>query len=439
MKKRSRKQRRRREVKKTELEVEIPPAELVPITFLTTDHDNPNRMGARQIAALKQSVQRWGFIVPIITNKELLVADGEQRLTVAQELGMKQVSVIRLPVKDVERRLLRQVLNKLRGEHELLADAYEFQRIIDAGYEDDLKYLLSLNDSKIELYLAEIQQPKNEDFEVTEIDKIQTNIQRGDVYKLGEHLLLCGDSTILEEVQRFLDAPINMVFTDPPYGVKFDKRRFHNESFIRNPQKSSGTGFKNWGGVKGDATLKTYLIHLSVLSKTAFDSSWYLCAPSRHLAEILAHLNHLGVYYATPIVWVKEHWVMSWERYHAQHENIIFAGEGAHPTGKKSIWYGRSNESTVWQINRDNMSKDNLHPTQKPLELIRRALLNSSTKGQTVYDGFGGSGSTLIACEQTGRRCYMMEIDPRYCQVIVDRWQAYTSKKPLSLTKLLMG
>ena len=143
-------------MERTTRELQIPPAELVDLDRLHVDGENPNRMDARQLEALKESIKRWGFIVPIIANKELLVADGEQRLTVARELGMKQVSVIRLPVKEVDRRLLRQVLNKLRGEHELLGDAYEFQRIIEAGQQESLKTLLLLNDHQIERYLEQL-------------------------------------------------------------------------------------------------------------------------------------------------------------------------------------------------------------------------------------------------------------------------------------------
>lgn len=120
--------------------VEIPQSELVDVDLLRVDGDNPNRMTEKQLDALKSSIRKYGFIVPIITNKDLLIADGEQRLTVAKQLGMKKVSVIRLPVKDVDRRLLRQVLNKLRGEHELMGDALEFERIIKAGGAPTLRF-----------------------------------------------------------------------------------------------------------------------------------------------------------------------------------------------------------------------------------------------------------------------------------------------------------
>ena len=151
------------------MSIKIPQAELVPISELTTDQCNPNRMSDKQLARLKTSVEKYGFIVPIITNKDLLVADGEQRLTVASTLGMKQVPVIRLPIEDVDRRLLRQVLNKLRGEHELVADALEFERIIGAGHEDELKHLLDLSDAQLERYLKRARNEEN--YNEREIDE----------------------------------------------------------------------------------------------------------------------------------------------------------------------------------------------------------------------------------------------------------------------------
>lgn len=165
--------------------VTIPQQELVEVGKLRVDGENPNRMTPKQLERLKTSVEKYGFIVPIITNKDLVVADGEQRLTVAKSLNMLKVPTIRLPIEDVDRRLLRQVLNKLRGEHELVADALEFERIIRAGHEDNLKHLLDLSDSQLERYLAEIREPKDESYEIPEIDKIHTDIQRGDIYKLG--------------------------------------------------------------------------------------------------------------------------------------------------------------------------------------------------------------------------------------------------------------
>ena len=146
----------------------IPAAETIKVSELKTDGQNPNKMSKEQLERLMTSIRKWGFIVPIITNKDLLVADGEQRFTAAKALGMTEVSVIRLPVEDVDRRLLRQVLNKLKGEHQKELDQAEYERIIEAGKEEDLKYLLMLSDEKLNGALSQEEKSVNfdESFEV---------------------------------------------------------------------------------------------------------------------------------------------------------------------------------------------------------------------------------------------------------------------------------
>jgi len=137
-------------------EIQIPPVELVSIEELKVDKQNPNKMSKEQLAALRHSIERFGFIIPIITNKELLIADGEQRYTVGKDLGLKQVPVVRLPVEDVDRRTLRQVLNKLKGKHDPRLDALEFQRIIQEGGRDNLKALLNVSDQAITVMLKRL-------------------------------------------------------------------------------------------------------------------------------------------------------------------------------------------------------------------------------------------------------------------------------------------
>lgn len=195
-------------------EIKTPSPELLPITSLTTDKTNPNRMSDSQLERLKTSIEKFGFIVPIITNKDLLVADGEQRLTVAQKLHMWKVPVVRLDVEDVDRRLLRQVLNKLRGEHELVADALEFERIIEAGREDDLKRLLDLSDSQLERYLQEVHEPKQVP-PPKPLEEVETDIQIGDRFNLGDSQLICGDC--MEAMRTLAPNTVDFAMFSPPY------------------------------------------------------------------------------------------------------------------------------------------------------------------------------------------------------------------------------
>ena len=178
--------------------IAVPPTESVSILELSVDGKNPNRMSREQLDRLKTSIQKFGFIVPIITNRDLLIADGEQRWTVAKELGMEKVSVIRLPVEDVDRRLLRQVLNKLRGEHSRELDADEFRLIIDEGHEKDLQFLLGLSDAKLESYLQDKDEASiayEESFEV--IVECTDEAQQESVYnKLIKEGFKCRISTL---------------------------------------------------------------------------------------------------------------------------------------------------------------------------------------------------------------------------------------------------
>ena len=180
-----------------ELDLVIPPAELVDVETLRVDGNNPNKLSVRRYEALKKSIQRWGFVVPIISNKDFLVADGEHRLKAAKDLGFKQVSVVRLPVDDVDRRLLRQVMNKIRGEHDLFLDAEEYYRLVSEDSRDLLKELLNESDLRIDnlLKLREPFEYSNEDFNVLAekfASKVESNRLDGDWTKisLGEPLTL---------------------------------------------------------------------------------------------------------------------------------------------------------------------------------------------------------------------------------------------------------
>jgi len=386
------------------MSVAIPKAELIEVSELKVDGENPNRMTDKQLARLKSSIEKYGFIVPIITNRDLLVADGEQRFKVAEALGMKEVPVIRLAVKDVDRRLLRQVLNKLRGEHELIADALEFERIIEAGHEDELKHLLDLSDSQLERYLSEIRESKDEDYEIPEIDKIQTDIKRGDIYQLGSHRLMCGDATSKPDVEALMDGEkADMVFIDPPYGIDYSGGR---TQVVRN---------RPYGKVIGDDNPNVGKFVAPFLD---FAQDTYVCSSPRNLLPVLTAFANNGGADAV-IVWKKNHPGLGYQWVRRYCEFIIY----------KTTRHKRKvdpSEFDWWDVPTPTTSQY-IHGTQKPVRLVNRAIVLSAP--ETVADLYGGSGTTLIASEQTGRTCYMMEIDPRYVEVICQRWEKYTGGK----------
>jgi DNA modification methylase len=229
----------------------------------------------------------------------------------------------------------------------------------------------------------------------------------GDLWLLGSHRVLCGDSTTVDAVSGLLGGDkADMVFTDPPYGVGYDGGMKKHEK-LANDQ--AGTDI--------------YALALPVLLMAAADHApLYLWYAEAHVAAAAAAAA--GYIITDQVIWVKNNaQFMSSAHYHGKHEPCFYA----HRKGKSAAWFGGTNEVTVWPCGRAQVNE--FHPTQKPVELAERAIGNSSKGGDLVLDLFGGSGSTLIACEKTGRRARLLEIAPQYVDVIVARWQAFTGKQ----------
>lgn len=406
-------------------EIAIPAEEYVATSSLKVDGKNPNKLNKKGMERLKKSITKFGFIVPIITNKDLLIADGEQRWNAAKELGMPKVKVIRLPVAEVDRHLIRQVMNKLRGEHDELLDAEEFKSIIEDGGEEDLKFLLNLTDSGLDNYMKKLGDEEADGFQAPDLTDVETTITVGDIIQLGAHRLMCGDSTNSEHVAALLNGatPIAMV-TDPPYGVEYDPtwRNPHNmKSKFHLPAVAVGK-------VNNDDTIDW---------KKAFElfpgDVAYVWHAGKYAAAFSDSLTAAGFIMVSQIIWAKPSIVFSRGDYHWKHEPCWYAVR----KGRKHNWQGSRTENTVWEIAGMNpmgrsSDKDDArtgHGTQKPLECMKRPILNNTAKNEGVYDPFLGSGTTLIAAEQTTRTCYAMELNPAYCEISARRWEQLTGKK----------
>jgi len=287
-----------------------------------------------------------------------------------------------------------------------VADAMEFERIIKAGHEDDLKHLLDLSDSQLERYLAEIHEPKPEDYQIPEIDKIKTDIQTGDIYGLGKHRLMCGDATNHEDVLCLMNGQkADMVFTDPPYGIKILTKK----GKIGFRGKSKPTIF---APIRGD--------------DKPFNPS--------HLFDLAPKLVFFGAnYYANKLpnsscwlVWDKK--ALETQRLQFADCELLWTNIPKPSRIYRCVWRG------FYREGEGNLTP-RLHPAQKPLKLLTEVITDYTNNPDIILDPYGGSGSTLIACEQTGRHCHMMEIDARYCQVIINRWEKYTGQKAEKLVK----
>ena len=402
--------------------MKIPQHEIIKLktSDVKEDGKNPNRMSKAQMEALKKSIQKYGDIVPIVVNKDNLLADGAQRLQACKELGLETITAIKIDVKEVDRRVLRQVLNKLRGQHDLNLDIEEFTEILKEMDMNELQSLLP-NENLDEL-LRDKNKLKEEDFDIeATVRNPKYKINKGDIYKLNNHLLICGDITIKEDITKlFKDTKANLIFTDPLYGVDYSSKNL----FLNKIDKGSRVQTP----IVND-NIKDYLKFFSDAFGNCKDfltetNAVYITMAGKKLLELLQAMQNKEYKMSNLLVWVKNNHVLGRQDYSNKHEFIWYGWLNKHK------FYAKF-DTTVWHIDKPMESK--LHPTMKPIELVARAIENSSKEGELVLDPFGGSGTTLIACEQLKRKCYMMEIDPIYCSVIIERWEALTNQKAVKL------
>ena len=248
-------------------------------------------------------------------------------------------------------------------------------------------------------------------------------VRSGELWQFGDHRLLCGDCTDIAVIARLMQsAPedvgssletADMLFLDPPYGVSYG---LPAHKAVRKAQPIRGDNLGEYG---------TYDLLKQALQTAPLKSggAFYVCSTggANELLFRLA-LRDAGLPLKQSLVWVKHHFVLSRQDYHWKHETLLYGWK----PGAAHCWNGGRTQTTVWEIPRPQKSA--LHPTMKPLQLVQKAIQNSSNVGEIVYDGFGGSGTTLLACEQTGRKCRMLEVEPHYCNVILQRWEEASGK-----------
>jgi site-specific DNA-methyltransferase (adenine-specific) len=374
-------------------------------------------MTREQLDRLKKSIEKYGFLVPIITNKDLVIADGEQRWIIANELAMPQVLVVRVPLEEVDRLLIQQIMNSpaVRGVHDLLLDAMSFENIIDLGKKDDLKYLLDLTDKDLSSYLNQLNSTEEDDFETPNIEKVVTDIKRGDVLELGRHRLMCGDASNKEDSFKLIGSnKIGAIYTDPPYGMGLKTDWTSAKSNLKFTQDKGA-----FGGHKYESVINDNLAFTATPFIESFPDIEQFWWGADYYVETIP--NKQGSW----IVWDKRveenldkgfgsSFELCWSK--NQHKRDI----------ARIKWFG------IFGMEKED-TKKRVHPTQKPASLCKWFLDRFVESKDAILDLFGGSGSTLIACEQTNRTCYMMEIDPRYCEIICQRWEKYTGQKRVKL------
>jgi DNA modification methylase len=387
--------------------------ELIPYVKNSRTHSD------EQVAQIAASIKEFGWTNPILVDGSNGIIAGHGRLMAARKLGHKEVPTIELAD-----------LTETQKKAYIIADN---RLALNAGWDNEL-LTIELNDLLADGFALELLgfDPKELDAllepevveGLTDEDAVpdvpdEPTTKLGDIYKLGNHRLMCGDSTSIDAVDELMDGQkADMVFTDPPYGVDYDgghatdKRRTKLEN--------------------DDKTLM-YAGALPIAYMASKDgAALYLWFADRFAKDVLIALDECNFQVRTWIIWNKNlaQFGAIGAQYKTKHEPCIYAFK----KGKAPFWNGPNNEVTVWDVKRH--SKNQFHPTQKPVELPVRAMENSSKGGDTVLDLFGGSGSTLIACEKINRHARLMELDPKYCDVIVKRWEDFTGKKAVLLTEL---
>ncbi|GHT30879.1 methyltransferase [Planctomycetales bacterium] len=387
--------------------------ELRDITSIRPYERNP-RINDKAVDAVAVSLKEFGFRQPIVVDTDNIIIAGHTRYKAALKLGLKKVPVHTATDLSPEQVKAYRIADNKTGElaeWDLTILPIELTELQDSGF--DL-HSLAFNDRELnQLLTAELNEGLTDPDDIPETPAEATT-QRGDIWLLGSHRLLCGDSTVLEEVATLCGSEkTDMIFSDPPYNVAYGKsmkdvfRKLHRT--IENDDL--GEGF--------DDFLKKAITNMMTFNSGAV----YICMSSSELHHLYEAFISAGGKWSTFIIWCKNAFTIGRSDYQRQYETILYGWNQNTP----HYWCGARNQSDIWEYKKPQ--KNDLHPTMKPVELVARAIQNSSKPGGTVLDTFGGSGSTLIACEQTGRRCLTMEIDPLYCDVIVKRWEDFTGKK----------
>jgi DNA modification methylase len=393
--------------------------EEVLIDELRPDAANPRRISDAQLEALTRSLKEYGFVQPVLARREdRTVVGGHQRLIAARRLGYKTVPVIFLDLSVEQARLLNLSLNKISGEWDqellarLLADLKPIEEIdlsLSGFSEDELtKLLKSLN--------VRDKKERVEDFDLDaalEAARAAPRAQRGEVWALSGHRIMCGDSTDAGDVKRLLDGhKTAMPFTDPPYNVGLGDHGGQQQGQRRRRIQNDALPEHEWEGFVRGWTRNLL---------ASLDGALYVCMSTKEW-PLVSRVLQEGAHWSDTIIWAKDRFVLGRADYQQQYEPIWYGWR----EGGSHFWKGDRDQGDVWEIKRPSESE--LHPTMKPLALIERALENSSQAGDLVIDLFLRSGSTLIACERTGRISFGMEIDPRYATIAIARWEAFTGE-----------
>ncbi len=383
--------------------------QLIDVDKLIPYVNNSRTHTDEQIAKVMASIKEFGFLNPILITEENVITAGHARLIAAQRLGLKQVPCIK-----------ENYLTPSQRKAYVIADN---RLALDSGWDEDLlrielEALEGLNfdlgltgfDSKEldELFGKNDSEVVDDDYDLSSALEKAAFVKKGDVWCVGRHKLMCGDATSEDDVNTLMgDKKANLILTDPPYGVSF--------------KSSSGLTIQN-DNIKADEFYQfLYQSFKNMVSHAEKGASGYVFHADTEGLNFRKAFIDAGFHLAGCCIWVKDSLVLGRSDYQWQHEPCLY---GFLQTGKHS-WYSDRKQTTIWSFSKPKRNEN--HPTSKPLDLLAYPIGNSTQENGVVIDTFGGSGSTLIACEQSNRICYMMELDEKYASVILRRYVENTN------------
>ena len=379
------------------------------IEYMALDKLKPYEKNARKhqeadLSTIKASISEFGMSDPIgVWGKDNVIVEGHGRYLACKELGIEQVPVIHLDhLTDEQRRAYALAHNKTAEMSE-----WDFDLL-----GDELADILDIDMSDFGFDLSEDEEEETEVIEDEIPEEVESIAKQGDIWQLGRHRLMCGDSTSIDDVEKLMDGnKADMVFTDPPYGIDYSGGR---SQVVRD---------KEYGKLKNDDLQGEELGNLicNVFNFNKKEADVYICVSPIMQKPFLDYIEQQGKGLNAVIVWDKKQAGLGYMAYRRQCEFILFI-KG------KPFKKGDATDFDLWSISRDNATTY-VHGTQKPVGVSARAIKNSSKQDDNVLDFFGGSGSTLIACEQLDRNCFMMELDPKFVDVIIARWEKFTGQK----------
>ncbi len=378
----------------------------IPVGNLKLNPQNPRVIkdeSFKRLCASLREDKEYFEARPVLVNKDMVIFAGNQRYRAAVEIGMKEVPVIIMDNPELEaKRMLRDNISSGDWDMDMLANDFEADFLREIGFTDEELGDIGSDDALLD-------EDKLDEVPETPTEAVT---KPGDIWTLGEHRLMCGDSTSETDVLRLMDGgKADMIFTDPPYGIAYvgkTKKRLT----IQNDAMPDDEFYSFLG--------KAFTAMRAVCDG---GTPYYVCHADAKTILFRQALEASGFEVKQTVIWSKQSFVLGRQDYQWRHEPILYGWAA----GASHKWYGGRSQTTVWDIDRPTKSLE--HPTMKPVELCVGAIQNSCRKGDKVLDLFGGSGSTLIACEHTGRKAFLAEIDPLYVDVAVKRWQDITGRK----------